>query len=93
MKRLTTLALALIAPWAWAAPAAPSDACLRIAADLEQVQQARQQAVQKGDNAWKTVLPFAIIARKASSKAAVDEADRQLAALRRQAEAEGCDAR
>ena len=90
MKRLTTLCLALAAPWASAAPAAPSDACLRIAADLEQVQQARQQAVEKGDNAWKTVLPFAVIARKAKSKAAVDEADQQLAALRRQAETEGC---
>jgi hypothetical protein len=91
MKRLTALGMALIAPCAFAAPAAPSDACMRIAADQAQVQQARQHALEKRDSAWKAVLPFAVIARKVSSKAAVEEADRQVAALRRAAEAEGCD--
>lgn len=93
MKPLVAIALALLAPWASAAPATPGDACLRITADIERAEQARKAAVEKGDNAWKTILPFAVIARKASSKAAVDDADKQLAALRRQAEAEGCDAR
>lgn len=69
---------------------AAADPCRRIAAEREHVQEARRQAVEKGDEAWKTVLPFIVVARKASSRAAVDEADRQLAALRRQAETEGC---
>jgi hypothetical protein len=36
---------------------------------------------------------FVVIARKAGSKSAVDAADRQLAALREQAAAEGCEVR
>ena len=93
MKRAVTVGLALATLTAAAAPGLPGDACLQVAADLERAEQARKAAVDKGDNAWKAVLPFVVVALKASSKAAVDEADRQLAALRRQAEAGGCDAR
>jgi hypothetical protein len=84
------LGLAWLAPLAWSAPAMPSEACLRIAADTERADKARKDAVEKGDTAWKTVLPFAVIARKASSKAALDEADKQLAELRQRSAAEGC---
>jgi hypothetical protein len=92
IRAAAALTLALLAPLAaWGAPSTQSgDACLRIATDIERAEKARKEAVEKGDNAWKTVLPFAVIARKASSKAAVDEADKQLAALRQQAAAEGC---
>jgi hypothetical protein len=92
VKPLAAIALALLAPACLATPATPSEACLRIAADLERAQAARKEALDKGDTAWKTVLPFAVIARKASSKAAADEADKRIAALRRQADTESCDA-
>jgi hypothetical protein len=96
VKRLAWLGLALLGLSAAAEPdtvdppTPPSEACTRITAEIERAGQARKQAAEKGDNAWKTVLPFAVIARKASSKAAVAEADKQLGALRRQFEAEGC---
>lgn len=88
-----SLAVLAAVPAAGALPAMPSEACQRLAADIERAGSARKEAVDKGDSAWKTVLPFLVIARKAGSKAAVDEADRQLAALRQQADREGCDAR
>jgi hypothetical protein len=91
-RPLAAIGATLLAPAciAIAAPATPSETCLRIATELERTRQARQEAVDKGDTAWKAVLPFVVIARKTSSKAAIDEADQRLAALHRQADAEGC---
>lgn len=84
---------ALSAPACLAAPATPSDACLRIAADLERFDKMRKDATLRNDNAWKAIVPFAVIARKTGSKADIEEADKQLLALRHKAAAEGCDAR
>jgi hypothetical protein len=89
----TLAGLALLTALAWTMPAASSEACPRIAADAERAEKARKEAIEMGATAWKVVVPFAVLARKASSKAAADEADKQLAALRQQAAAEGCDAR
>lgn len=93
MKALAALSLALAAPLCLAAPATPSDECLRIAADLERFEKMRKDAVERDDNAWKAIVPFAVIARKTGSKADIEEADRQLLVLRHKAVAEGCDAR
>jgi hypothetical protein len=93
MKPFVAAGLALVVPVCLASPATPSEACLRIAADREAVEKARNDAVERNDNAWRAIVPFAILARKASSKADIEEADKQRVALRRKATAEGCDAR
>lgn len=93
MKSPVAVALALLGPVCWAAPATGSDECLRIAADLERVEKARNDAIERHDNAWKAVIPFVVIARKVRSKADIEKTDAQLLALRQSAEAEGCDAR
>lgn len=84
---------ALSAPVCLAAPATQSEACLRIAADVERFDKMRKDAVERNDNAWKAIVPFAILARKTGSKADIEEADKQLLGLRHKAAAEGCDAR
>jgi hypothetical protein len=87
------LALSALSAPAMAAPTTQSEACLRIAADLERFDKMRKDAVERNDNAWKAIVPFAVLARKTGSKADIEEADKQLLALRREATVEGCDAR
>lgn len=93
MSRAAGLLLLAFAGTAAVAVAAPGDDCPRIALERQRAEQARAAAVEQGDNAWKAIVPFVIIARKAGSKAAVDEADRHITALRAQAAAQGCEVR
>jgi hypothetical protein len=51
----------------------------------ERTEQARRAAQDDSDNAWKAVVPFVVLARKASAKAALEDAGKQLAALKAQA--------
>jgi hypothetical protein len=92
VNRAVATALALLPLCAAATPVTTPEACVRLGAEIERAEQARQAAVEKGDTAWKTVLPFAVVARKVSAKAAADEAAKQIAELRQQAQREGCDA-
>jgi len=70
--------------------AVPADSCPRIAEDIARTELQRKQAVEQGESAWKLVLPFAVLARKASSQSGIEAADRQLVVLRQRAGAEGC---
>lgn len=90
------LALAALAPWAGAQtpPHGPrtllASDCAQLAAEIDRTEEARRIAVEEGDNAWKAIVPFVVLARKASSKAAVDEADRKLGDLKAQSQRQGC---
>ena len=90
------LTLAVLAPWAAAQASAqgprtlPASACAQLAAEAERAEGARRAAVEEGENAWKAIVPFVVLARKASSKAAVEGADRKLADLKAQSQRQGC---
>jgi hypothetical protein len=60
--------------------------CARLDAEIARAEQARGVAAERSGNAWKAVVPVAVIARKASGTAAVQEADRKLADLKAQAQ-------
>lgn len=89
---LVTFAIAALALLAQAAAAAPADSCQGISDDIARTEQQRKEAVEKAETAWKLVVPFAVLARKASSKSAAEEAERQLVVLRKRAADEGCSA-
>lgn len=87
MKRAAILcAVAALALPALATPSAPVADCEQMQAEVARVEQARRKAADDADNAWKAVVPFVVLARKASAKSAVDEADKRLAALKPQVE-------
>lgn len=69
---------------------APRFDCSRVDADIAHAQEARRVALEQGESAWKAVVPFVVLARKASSKSAAGEADKRLAELRQQARQQGC---
>ncbi|MGE0674913.1 MAG: hypothetical protein AB7O64_17860 [Methylibium sp.] len=92
---LVVLAIALVSACAWpvlarAEPSSPTDTCQRIAAETDRAGQLRRDAIDKGETAWRAVLPFAVIARKAASKAEAGQAERRLAVLDAEARREGC---
>lgn len=64
----------------------PATDCAQLAQDIARTDEARRAAVEEGDNAWRAIVPFVVLARKASSKAAVEEADKRLADLKAQAQ-------
>jgi hypothetical protein len=72
---------ALAAP---VAPVAPAVDCEQLQAEIARVEQARRKAADDSENAWKAVVPFVVLARKASAKGAVDDADKRLAELKPQ---------
>lgn len=86
-------AVALVLPaLAWAADeGAPLPSCPSIAAEAERAAKSRREAVEAGDSAWKTVLPFAVLACKVSSKQAADEAQARLDAMSQKARQAGCE--
>lgn len=92
----TALVLVALSPWASAqAPAhgprtLPTSDCTQLAAEIERAEEARRVAVEEGENAWKAIVPFVVLARKASSKATVEEADRKLADLKGQSLRQRC---
>jgi hypothetical protein len=84
------LAAALAVPAAFAQPAAGSApatasatllSCDALDGEIARVEQARRAAQDDSDNAWKAVVPFVVLARKASAKSAQAEAERRLAEL------------
>jgi hypothetical protein len=90
VKRI--VALCMLAALALPGLAAPSTLasqavdCEQLDAEMARAEQARRQAAEDSDNAWKAVVPFAVLARKARAKSAQDEADKRLAALKPQAQ-------
>lgn len=79
------------APTTSDAPAitAASD-CRSLAAEIHRTQEARAQALQQQQDAWKVIVPFAVAARHASAKSAVGDADDRLATLNAEARRRGC---
>lgn len=90
----TLVAFAALAPGCASTPAppiAPSALdCGQIRAAIADAAKARRAATEKQQDAWKAVIPFAVVARYARGKSAVSEADAQLAQLERQSAKQGC---
>jgi hypothetical protein len=103
MKRIplsvtSLVALTTLAAGCASAPAAahtPSSAtardCRQLGAQISSTEQARRAALEQEKNAWKAVVPFAVAARYANGRAAVEKADRQLEKLRAEFHLKGCD--
>lgn len=64
--------------------------CGQLATETARTQAARQEALEKQQDAWKVVIPFAVVARYASGKSAVSDADARLAELQEQSGRKGC---
>jgi hypothetical protein len=70
--------------------AAAGLSCGELRAQIADTEAARRTALEKEQNAWKVVIPFAVAARYATSKSAVKEADEQLAQLHAESIRQGC---
>lgn len=77
------LCVAALSALAQPAPAPLAD-CKALGAEAARAEDARRAAQDDSDNAWKAVVPFVVLARKASTKAALDEAQKKLAELKPQ---------
>ena len=66
--------------------------CDELAAEMASTRDARLQAIEKKEDAWKFVIPFAVAGRHVASAQSVSEADRVLGELDEQAHAKGCTA-
>ena len=64
----------------------PAADCNRIDSQIARTVEARRVAGEQSENAWKAVVPFVVLARKASANSALEEADKSLAALNAQAQ-------
>ena len=64
--------------------------CREIAAEIGGTTQARVQALEKQQDPWKFVIPFAVAGHHVGEKSAVSDADRWLAELHEQARKKGC---
>jgi hypothetical protein len=60
--------------------------CNQIDSEIVHSVEVRRVAGEQSENAWKAVVPFVVLARKASAKSALEEADKNLAALKAQAQ-------
>lgn len=78
------------APYADEVAVQTAPTCAQIDEQLARAEEARRAANEKGQNAWKAVVPFAVAARYASGKAASNEAEEAIAGLRSQAALRGC---
>jgi hypothetical protein len=83
-RSLFLLSLGLLALPAAAAANPGENECTQLEIERARAEQAKRSALEQGDKAWKAIVPFVVLARKASSKAAADEADQKLAELRQQ---------
>ncbi len=93
-RRITALAAFLIAGCATTttpsvAPSSIGD-CNELVAAMAATDEARQVALDKQQGAWKVVIPVAVVARYASGKAKVADADQRRAELERELEVRGC---
>lgn len=77
------------APEATATRTAALD-CPAIDGEMTRIAEAQRAAEQQQHDAWKAVVPFAVMARYGKGKAAADESKRQLADLQQQAVSRGC---
>jgi hypothetical protein len=97
MTRTTSLfALALSALVAACASTPPSDMqvaaldCSALQTELVRNADAQRAAAQQQQDAWKAVVPFAVMARYGQGKAAAAESEQRQADLQAQAARQGC---
>ena len=64
--------------------------CAAIEAQIDTAAQQQRAAAQKQHDAWKAVVPFAVMARYGQGKAAASESQQRLDALQQQAALRGC---
>jgi len=72
-----------------ASPAAAPD-CAALDNEVRAAQQAQRAAEQQQQDAWKAVVPFAVMARYGKGKAAADESQQRVLALQQEAALRGC---
>jgi len=65
--------------------------CAGIEAQLDTAAQQRRAAAQQRQDAWKAVVPFAVMARYGQAQAAADASQQRLDELHRQAALRGCE--
>jgi len=73
-----------------AQPSATRTPCVEQQAALADAKRAVDTARERKANAWKLVIPFAVLARHAQAGNELEAAEKQLAALQAQAAREGC---
>lgn len=79
------------APAAATAPSASATTdCRQLSAQIASAEQARRAAREQEKEAWKAVVPFAVVARYAKGKAAAENADKQLDKLYADFKLKGC---
>lgn len=64
--------------------------CRQLGAEIERTEQARHAALEKKQDAWKVVVPFAVAGRYAQAASAADQADKRLAELNAEHAQRGC---
>jgi hypothetical protein len=64
--------------------------CASLASELHAAAESQRVAEQQQQDAWKAVVPFAVVARYAKGKAAAQGSEQRLAELQRQAATRGC---
>lgn len=98
MKHLTTasaLACAAVLAACAQTPAAPDSQtaaldCAALEAQIDSTAQAQRHAEQQQHDAWKAVVPFAVVARYGQGKAAAGESAQRLTELQQHAALRGC---
>jgi hypothetical protein len=71
---------------------AASPECSRLRAEIAGAESAKRAAAEKQQNAWKAVIPFAVVAQHAAATSKVAEADRRLNDLGSELTRRGCPA-
>ena len=69
----------------------PTADCRDLGAEIAKFENARRAAQEKERDAWKAVVPFAVVARKASGRADTEKAEKKLEKLRAEYTQQGCD--
>ena len=85
-----TLTAGCASPAAERPAAASIDDCSQIYAEISTALQAKREALEKQQAAWKAVLPFAVAARHASGESAAADADKRLGQLRSELARRNC---
>jgi hypothetical protein len=64
--------------------------CSELNAEVERTDQARREAVEKKQGAWKFVVPVAVVGRYAQGAVAAGQADKRLDELKTERVRQGC---
>jgi hypothetical protein len=64
--------------------------CRQLGAEIERTERANDAAQERKQDAWKVVVPFAVVGRYAQAASAADQADKRLADLNAESARQGC---